>query len=262
MAKTVYLDDGTEAEIVTTTERGTHLVRPVIRYSDEYSEYEEVAEQIIEVQRIHDKPPVKKYSDEIERAKADLVALKDEKQEVARVLAETKNDHAELLKRAETDEAVKYVFDFIDGKITHFISKDYRRYRILTLEEALIDDSDYHKDIRLLTLSGKQGHQGIITWEMNRYRDGSGSNSRVWPFRSYDEAFAELQRILTVEADEVVTKYQQYQAEQIAESAKACGIKLSSEFMALHLDQKMKAKQQRVEKMRADLAKVEAEEIK
>ncbi len=259
MSKRIFLDDGTEAELVSTLESGSHLVRPVILYADEFNENWEPAEQIVEVQRIHDKPPIKKYSDEIEQARTTLANVKAQVAEVARTLKDTQTKHADILKRAEADGAIKYVFDFLDGKITHFISKEYSNYKILTLEEALTDNGDYRKELRLLTLSGGTHHSGGVVWQMNRYRDGSGADHRVLPFRSRDEALVEMERMLLDESAELMAKWQTYQADTIYASAKAYGIELPQEFVDLRRNQKTKERQKRIEELRSEIAKVESE---
>lgn len=75
---------------------------------------------------------------------------------------------------------------FLNGEITHVVKANWH-YEITTLEDVL-DDSDYGTELKLLTLYGRVN--GDMQWKINRYSDGSGCDTNIYPCTSIDEAKA------------------------------------------------------------------------
>lgn len=53
-------------------------------------------------------------------------------------------------------------------------------------EKKLVDMDRYYEGLKLLTLFGKT--DGSLEWKISQYKDGSGSNKSMYPFKTYAEA--------------------------------------------------------------------------
>lgn len=96
----------------------------------------------------------------------------------------TRNSETEVLYKT-----FQTLSDFVLDRIKYFVVHDYST-KIVKFEEYMFDKDG---DLRLLSLFGADN--GSLTWSVNQYRDGSGTNYRVVPCRTLADAkiaFAEL----------------------------------------------------------------------
>ena len=184
---TVYSEFGQSAEYVAQISEG-HIVRPIVESCHGDEAYEHVCDPVT-WRTVFVSPPVEKYNEELKviHAKIDAAneVLKSVRTEYNQFNAAEKTRSTE---RAKID-ALKYLDDFMDGKITHYaVFPAYGEPQILTLEQAVSDASSYNKKQRLLCLYGDMKTREIY-WILHRYSDASGSNDcRTYPEKSLDDA--------------------------------------------------------------------------
>lgn len=86
--------------------------------------------------------------------------------------------------------------DFMTGCITHVVVKEFSRFRVVPLDDALeIPDADYFYGLKLLTLFGVSAtcdrcdneSPTNLQWRLSQYSD-SGATQEVIPFTSYERA--------------------------------------------------------------------------
>jgi hypothetical protein len=89
---------------------------------------------------------------------------------------------------SQMDGAVTRIEDFLQGRITHFVSVQYGKPKILTFEEATTPERNEwpHKARKLVALFGKS--DGSLAWKVNEYKDGSGSWKESIPCISIEQA--------------------------------------------------------------------------
>ena len=165
-----------------------------------------------------DKPLFTWQSREIERLEErkarteQEIKTLDKKSQVAR----NKADVARLINKAtdkykDVDMAeLDTLFAFMSGQITHIIIEKYSDFQIVSLIDAVKDTDNHYGRIsvdglKLVTLFGcrsdgtryKDDRTFNLTWRINRYCDGSGSNTTVHPCRSYEEAVLLLDELVS-----------------------------------------------------------------
>ncbi len=180
----VYLADGREAEYVART-NGQHIVLPIICRDDcdiasDYPEAHSV---------IFTKPPTDKLHAETAEALDALKSVKTELQTMRAQLHEAKSERDDVMKQLASHPVLAPLVEFIDGKLTHAAS--FSQYgggiKIQTITELVTPTSDSDRrdgEIRLLALyggwsgpsGGKNSYRDDLRWQLNSYRDGSGSN--------------------------------------------------------------------------------------
>lgn len=86
-------------------------------------------------------------------------------------------------------DGLENLFDFIDGKITHYVliqKEDYHYGRIDIITQEKAKCSCNENNFRLLTLMGETN--GNLNWGLGAYSDFSGSYSHCIPCKSEEEA--------------------------------------------------------------------------
>lgn len=97
---------------------------------------------------------------------------------------------------ADIPEELKDLKNFISGKITHYVVLGYDP-KIFEIGDMSCDHEPTKK--RLLCLYGDS--KGDLTWNLNRYSDGSGWDTEIWPVCSFEEGVAKLQKHIDKKAD-------------------------------------------------------------
>jgi len=184
--QTVYSEHGERAEYVTASGDG-HIVRPIVEsYDDEFGEsYDHVCDPAV-WRHVFPVEPVAKFSNELKTLHEQITVAKAERSKMEGEDWQRQRERAEKLKRFAILDGLE---DFIDGKITHYVTREgYGPPAIIPIEQALTGDRDRHRGVlRLLTLGGCL-KTGGITWQLNHYSDGSGSKTGVIPCTSYEQA--------------------------------------------------------------------------
>lgn len=186
--QTVFSRDGRRAEYVTGIE-GAHIVRPWVMITswDGEEEYSEPG-GLDTWPEIFPHAPTAVLEDEIIRLQ-EHIAIK--RQELAIATDEAVGfirGEKERQARLSRHEALARLDDFISGKITHVVKVYYGSISIHEFKEIFEPDDRYDRNgLKLLTLFGKPGNG--LQWQVNRYSDGSGQDTQVYPCLSYDDAF-------------------------------------------------------------------------
>lgn len=134
-------------------------------------------------------PPMKKYSDDILELERRIQDKRSELYDVQNLVSVIKNEYSEIKKTiGDKVPALKYIDDFISGDYKYFAYLDgwSSRYEIKDKNEAIEENEFYERGTKLLTLYGKSN--GDLHWELNKYRDGSGSSQTVIPCKTVDDA--------------------------------------------------------------------------
>ncbi len=181
--QTVFLSDGQEVEYIAGS-AGEHVVRSVFGGEDNEPSY---GRPFI-VYEVFAEAPVAKYDEQVVKARAELaeleaavMAARDEKRQME---AEAKARAAAFSRHRALDR----LEDFIEGRITHVVVESTYGASIQTFQEAFTDTDHRGRvdGIKLVSLFGRSN--GDLAWNVNRYYDGSGSNTTIHPARSFDEA--------------------------------------------------------------------------
>lgn len=193
----MYLENGESVEMLTTFEGGVVVKR--LFDESECPEYDE-GEPFI-VQKVYEEPPTSFIDSQIQSRMERLAdidgQLSRKREELAKATLELRTAETSrkaLSERLFKDAALQRVADFIDGKITHFVTSNYGRVTVMDKEMALASNDKYERDIRLVTLFGKSN--GDLQWGINQYRDGSGSWEDCWICFSLEEAMEIAGRVI------------------------------------------------------------------
>lgn len=203
----VYSPRGQQFEYVARAMDG-HIVRPVFE-----SDYDEPHYGDPELHpQVFGEIPANKYAADVAETLEKLEAAKEQLTEVRLEIAAAEREREELRKRLLAHPNLEPLADWLDGKITHVAT--FSQYgggiKIQTIAEAVLPNSHDDRrngEVRLLALYG--GYTGPETkdrygndnlrWQLNSYRDGSGSNLICILGTSEDNVKERLQRYLDAE---------------------------------------------------------------
>lgn len=179
--ETVYDEYGQEYEYLC-AHGGAHILR-TIRETDEGP----VLGDPVELYRVFRKPPGDRFAQGAAQSRAELESALAELAEVQDQLRTIKAERDATLKRFGAHPVLQPVVDFLDGTITHVATVGNYGYglKIQTVEEALAPaehNARQNGEVRLLALyggyaKGRGWNQDSLSWQLNRYRDGSGDNT-------------------------------------------------------------------------------------
>lgn len=185
--RNVFGHDGSRAEYIG-AQGGRHLVRPIARFTNwEGDEYEEPTDALELWDRVYPKPPVPVVAEEIASMKADVSAAREQLRATEREIAEAQKDALATMKRLVRYEPLKNLEALLDGTITHVVEVGYS-ITIKDFETAKSYRDDYDRKNVLRMLSIKPTEDGEIRWHLNRWSDGSGTDTPVILCTSEDEA--------------------------------------------------------------------------
>jgi hypothetical protein len=262
--QTVYLPDGREAVYVT-HHNGTHLVRVLYDVPGSYDEppYSYPSETVTAVAQVFAAPPVERYDEAIAEKKKAVDALRQQAADLHAQMREIERNKTQMEKAAAKYPDIQDALDFIEGRITHVVKwGNYGAATIHTLPEAFEDVDAWGgrrqiDGMKLLCLFGTD-RNGKRVWGLNQYRDGSGSSwGTIWPARSEDEAQAKIGELFNAALDAWRSGDEQWYVGNVgvAETLKANPWLLEPEDWAAHrVAVNEKARQQKIEKLRAELA--------
>jgi len=247
MSEIKYLMDGSAVYVVETTSKGL-LVERLYEgsHGDEIMSDED---HPFVVPAVFDVAPTAIKDKRIAELDAKIATLQEKANELSAI------DRHLKMKRAEADEKLarfdklKLLFDFIDGKITHYVEVKYCDYDIIEFRKA-VSDSGNARDLKLLTLFGQS--KGDLHFGLNRYYDGSGSNAAVWPCCSHEEALQVIERQLLESMSARVS-------ESYVKCADKYGIAVPAEYRQAVKDEKVKNLRDGMTKAAAAADKAEKE---
>ncbi len=187
-----FLLSGHEVEVVELLSNG-YLVCNI--HIDEETKEEFVnSDKPYFVKTLHDKPILLKQSTEIIALEKKIQELQKERTDLQNQVSNIKKQEADNIKKYARFEQLRYLNDFIDGKITHYVTLGFYP-TIKTFKES---NDEYDRDkLKLLSLFG--GTKGDLQWRLYSYSDGSGSHSEVYPVTSYENGVEVLRAHLLSE---------------------------------------------------------------
>jgi hypothetical protein len=253
----VYDIHGRAASYIANSAYG-HVVEPIYEHEDDGEQYYGKPETWREV---FSSPPTEKLHNEIaalqnrlaiEQASLDAVRKmrRDEDAEYATRTAERKR-FAQLQK----------LDDYIAGKITHFVVvRQHYDDMAITDFESFIKSTEhrYERKLRLLSLCGDS--KGNLSWNVDRYSDGSGGDSGYyWPATSYEEALQKAHEWLIERYAELrkADPDRRQKALTYAASAEKIGLTVPDDVAAWVAEMKDSQRQSNLNSARAELEKAQ-----
>jgi len=212
-----------------------YCVRPV--FEDEDGQPYEDGTPIV-VRHIYSTPPTERLNQEVLKLNEQIAAKREELAGLQLGIKLTQKSIEQRVASIKRHEGLGLLEDFLEGRITHFVSKNYGPPVIQEFKKALeTPDEDRYarvRPLRLLSLFGKTN--GDLAWGLNRYSDGSGDHSDVYPCLSLDDAKAKARELMAAEFKEALEKnrglsyWDRYQA-----AATAADMEIPADIKALNL---------------------------
>lgn len=178
---------------------GKHVVLPIQLERDYEGEERECEGVAVVWDRAFAEPPQPKLAKACEREQktldnlqAQVAAAHKELFELRQTIRLGEQERCDLRKKLADVPALKRIDDFVAGRITHFaMIGGYSAPCVRTIKEATTDKGEHSwskPEVRLVSLLGDSN--GNLLWQVNRYRDGSGSWESAVPCASEEEARA------------------------------------------------------------------------
>lgn len=246
---TVYSRDGQKAQFVT-PHNGAFIVQLFYSVDDDDPDGESYPTQVAAWDQVYEKPPREVYDAETVQARERLAALHRDIDEVHRQQAMASRERQAVLQRLTEFEALRYLDDLLNAKITHYVTTVEGRWVVL-------DSEAYRKEkpggsntmgLRLIvnTWESGVGVEKRLRWICTGNDTSSGSD--VMPFPSQELALTKVREIiakgLLEQVQQVLNGYT-YDVDKLLKSAKEYGVPVPAKLT--------EAMQQR------ELAKAEAE---
>ncbi|QWF19269.1 hypothetical protein [Lysobacter capsici] len=252
---TVYLLSGRACEYIAAA-GSQHVVAPI--YDTEYGQ--ETRDHKL-VDRVYRDAPTEKLADEVAALETQRRELRVEIHRQETTLRQFSRDAEARKARVTAHESLQRLDDYIAGKITHFVVESYDPpYRIETFQQAIQDREANRSDraLRLLSLFGRSN--GDLTWNINRWSDGSGCWTECVPCTSYEDAEAVLRARIAKDMREKWAKEQArpWVMEKIVDCAKSFDVPVPDEIAKAIGAHKLKAAQDWAAKKRDELEQAEA----
>ncbi|MCP4761054.1 MAG: hypothetical protein GY870_04680 [archaeon] len=145
---------------------------------------------------------------------------------------------------------------FLSGEIKYLLKIDHWKYSIVEFTKEIMDQEDWIAELKLLTLYGKSN--GDLTWRLNQYYDGSGSDIKIIPCTSIEEAEQELQK----HVDSKINKHGKIESEEY-KAYKEYGIHINENYINEYIQTRIKECEKSIIKIKEDTQKrINKEEIK
>jgi len=256
---TKYDQHGNEYETITQLPNGSWVARPVYEDSSDGEPTWTGDPEVIDC-TLFDEPPHAKVDAELAAKRAELATLQ---QAVRDLRAEQKRIETEgktMLERIKQHAGLELLDQYLAGKITHFVVADYGPPKILTFEQAMAVNDDYgrrEKDMKLLCLFGSSG--GDLTWQVNRYRDGSGGWTVMTPCLSFEDAVNEARQLFAEHENAVLVDGEHNRLSRSwVDAAVAIGLQLSRQYVDALEQKESDAKQAEIDRLQKKLAELTA----
>lgn len=253
----VYDIHGRAANYVARISDG-HIVQPIYTHEDDCEEYYGPAETWREV---FSSPPAQKLHNEI-GALQNRLAIEQASLDAVRKMR--RDEDAEYATRANERKRfaqLQKLDDYIAGKITHFVvvRQHYDDMTISAFDSFIKSTEDrYDRKLRLLSLYGDS--KGNLSWNLDRYSDGSGGDSGYyWPATSYEEALQKAHEWLTERYAELrkADPDRRQKALTYAGSAEKLGLAVPDDVAAWVAEMKESQRQSHLKSARAELEKAQ-----
>jgi hypothetical protein len=267
--QTVYLPDGREAVYVTKNGQD-HLVRVVHEVPDSHDEpgYSYPSDKITVARTVYAAPPVDVWDKQVLAKRQQVSELDLELNAKRAELVGAERNKTQMEKAAAKYPCIQDALDFIEGRITHVVKwSGYGAATVHAMPEAFQQIDTWggrktHEGMRLLSLFGTDERGRSVGWGLHTYRDGSGgSTTQIWPARSEAEARAKVQELMDAAIAAFRSGDEKWYLGHISIDAtlEANPWMDTPEDWAAHIaEAETKARQQKIDKLRAELTALEA----
>lgn len=222
-------EDGNECDVLSTFDGGV-----VVQYMLDSDEETRWSSPTI-VKAVYDQPPVVRRAAVAAELDESIKRKRDELYAISKELREAELRNKELLKTLSQNNALQRIADFVDGKITHYLVKNWCGYSVIRREDAKCQSDSKH--LRLLSLYG--GSKGDLHWNLHRYSDasgGSGNDDQCWPCLSEQEAIDLAKAMISEEI--AAMKPNAVMSDTLFEAAKNFGVYITPDVAKARLEKK------------------------
>lgn len=162
------------------------------------------------VKSLHDAPAISWKEKEAQKIEKDIKSLQDQyskkKNEYEKAISDLNiksksvfEQTAWLNKLAKIEQPIlNQLFDFLSGEVKYIVNEGYAPSITPFNEEIAYTDYRWsivsYEGLKLLTLFGRP--DGSLVWRINRYSDGSGSNTEISAHKSLESAKERLKHLL------------------------------------------------------------------
>lgn len=218
------------------------------------------SDRLSPVARVFLTEPVEVFGAEIAKKQADMAELQEHLSRVRQEIADSSKNKAAIEREAERYPDIALILDFIEGRITHVVEASYGAAEIKTTEEALpyLDDHGRHKGLKLLAIHGHEAAgygKRRVSFQLNRYYDGSGSNTTIYPARSEEEARGIVKRLFDERIADWRSKGHDHSIGSFLE--KHPWLEAPTDWAEWNAAEKEKARQGKIKKLKDELASLE-----
>jgi hypothetical protein len=212
----VYDSHGNLASYVARDYDG-HIIRYV--YDSEDGEGPSRLSDPLVVRVVFDSPPTIQKNAEINKLNEEISAKQQQIKELNASAKYASDECLRLTDKLSKIDSLRYIEDFLDGKMTHFvIVTNSGKFEIQEKNIAIASEDRHVRETKLLTLFGNKDSK-YFHWRLNRYSDGSGDYTTAYPCKSYDEALAYAQDLLIKELEKLDTNSLPWWLNNLMESA-------------------------------------------
>lgn len=253
----VYLSDGRKAEFAGMID-GQNFVRVMHFLSNEYGEQEWPSDKLTPVGEVYASEPMDVLGPETKAAEERVAELRKERNAIEAEVSALRAEKRQIEESIRRFPDLSTAIDFMTGAITHVVEMpSYSTPKIHTLEEYLENKSDRGRfeGLKLVSLFGTDERK-VARWKANRYYDGSGSNYEILPFKSLEAAedYIRSQQKAAIEAWRSGDK--KHDARRYLDSP--VEMDWPADFMAEVNAQKNKSVDEQIERLKAQIASIEA----
>jgi vacuolar-type H+-ATPase subunit H len=237
--QTVCLLDGHQCRFISEAPGGFIVEKLYDVHDDEEGEpYEEFSAPQFE-QQVFATAPEPRFDTAIQSKRKQVASLNEEIQAHQKAVNELRLEKHELTQQKETEkqlmarlsryEALQYLEDIIEKRMTHAVTLTDYSVSVMTIEAALrvADDdreSSYSRDVKLLALYGKTG--GDLQWGVHKYSNHYGGHVEIRLFKSLDEAFEFAKLAMAARFVKVMSEKHR---DSLIEDAIKCAIKIGAD---------------------------------
>lgn len=255
----IYSRSGARAKFIAEVD-GEFFVRPEIEIQGWEGEIDTDWGDAVTWYEIFPKAPSEVLDEEIIQKEKEIEDLVNKARKIHQKLTEGETLMRDQKAKFARYEALKYLEDFIDGKITHYVKiiKNYSDVinNLIIIESNKAydeDDARYHRPTvkALVTLQGKTN--GDLNWQLHRYHYDS-VQCEIIPCKSYEEAVAEAGKVFNKFCDEFQKSEKKHINSNLVKCVRDLGLVIPDYIEAYLVEEANKEKLAKLESAKKELA--------
>lgn len=228
----VYSAGGASALYVAKIGSG-HVVQPfILSDCDEDGYYNEGIDLW---DKVYAKPPREVLDAECQRLREQVVAIRQELTDLQSQRQSLASERQALMDRLQQHEALRYLDDFLNAKITHYVLQDGEDggWKVLDTK-AFCDARPYGYYERTLTLyAGVRNNKQDLAWKIKN--ESSLSHKEIFAFPSEELATEKARSIVAAELQKQIQEVRKgyvYQVDRVVRNAQALAVPIPAELTA------------------------------